>query len=88
MDGRPKEYPERTGSETPDGAVLPGEVLVVTGVESRIALHQHLVVGHEVEALGGEETGTEIVTMITGEYHHLEGIVTLLHPLGVVDVEV
>jgi len=72
----------------PDGVVLLGEVLAVIGVENRIALHRHLVVGDEVEVSGVEETGTEIVTMITGGYHHPEGIVTPLRLPGVVDVEV
>jgi len=70
--------------------VLLGEVLVVIGVESRMALHQHLVVGDEVEVgvevSDGEERGIGIVTMITGGYHRLEGIVTLRLPV-VVDVE-
>jgi len=87
MDGRLREDPERTGIEMPDGAALLREVLVVIGVESRIPLRRHLVAGDEVEVLDGEETGTETVTMITGGYHHLEGIATL-HLPGVVDVEV
>ena len=68
------------------GVALLGEVLVVIGVENRMVLHRHLVVGDEVEVSGGEERGIVIVTMITGGYHRLEGIVTL-HLPGVVDVE-
>ena len=78
---------EGTGSETLDGVVLLEEVLVVTGVESRMVLHQHLEVGDEVEVWDGEKRGIGIVTMTTGGYHRLEGIVTLRLP-GVVDVVV
>jgi len=49
-DGRVGEDLERIGIETLDGVVLLGEVLVVIGVESRTALHQHSVAGDEVEA--------------------------------------
>jgi len=58
--------------------VVPGEVLAVIGVESRMVLHRHLVVG-DVGVLDGEETGTGtgIVTMISGGYRRPEGIVTL-----------
>jgi len=55
-----------------------------------MGLHQHLVAGDEVEVgvevSDGEERGIGIVTMITGGYHRLEGIVTLRLPV-VVDVE-
>ena len=77
---------EGTGIETLDGVVLLREVLVVIGVESRMALHQRLVVGDEVEVLDGEERGIVIVTMITGGCRRLEGIVTLRLP-DVVGVE-
>ena len=50
-------------------------------------LHQHLVVGDEVEAPGegGTGTATATVTMTTGGYRHHEGIVIPRLP-GVVDV--
>lgn len=48
-DGRVGEHLERIGIETLDGVVLLREVLVVIGVESRMALHQHSVAGDEVE---------------------------------------
>lgn len=67
--------------------VLLGEVLEVIGAESRMPLHRHLVVRDEVEVevSDGGETGTGIVTMITGGYRHPERIVTP-HPPGVVGV--
>ena len=66
--------------------VLLGEVLVVTGVESPMALHLRLVGGDEVEVLDGEERETGIVTMNIGGYRRPEGIVTLRLP-DVVRVE-
>jgi len=86
MDGRVEESLGGTGIGILDGVVLLGEALAVIGVESRITLHRHLVLGDGAEVSGEEETGTVIVTMITGGYHHLEGI-AILHLLGVVDVE-
>jgi len=68
----------------PDGAALLGEAPVVIGVESRMLLHPHLVVGDGVEVLDGEGTKTGIVMMIIGGYRHLDAIVTLRLP-GVVD---
>jgi len=49
-DGRLGEDLERIGIETLDGVDLLREVLVVIGVESRMALHQHSAAGDEVEA--------------------------------------
>jgi hypothetical protein len=86
MDGRAGSDLGGTGIETLDGVVLLGEVPAVIGVESRMALRQRLVVGDEVVVSDGEEIGTGIVTMITGEYHHLEGIVIPRLP-GVVYAE-
>ena len=88
-----------TGIETLDGVPRPGEVQVVIGVESRMALHQHSVVGDGVGVSGaeggkgigslgtgrGKGRGKETVTMTIEGYHHLEGIVILRLP-GV-DVE-
>jgi len=74
-----------TGIATQGGAVLLGEVLAVTGVESRMVLRRHLAVGDEVEVSDGEGIGTGIVTTITGGCRRLEGIVILRLP-DVVDV--
>jgi len=73
-----------TGTETLVGVDLLGEGLAVIGVENLMPLHRHLVVGGEVGALDGGETGIVIVTTITGGYHHLEGTV-IPHRPGVVD---
>lgn len=85
MDGRVGEDPGGTEIETLDGAVLLEEVLAVTGVESRMALRQHLVAGVE-EVLDEEGTGTGIVTTTTGGCPRREEIVTL-HLPGVADAE-
>ena len=74
------------GIETLAGVVLLREVPVVIGVGSQMALRRHSVAGDGV-VLYEEKRGTEIVTMITGGYRHLEGIVTL-RPPGVVGVAV
>lgn len=66
--------------ETLDGMALLEEVLAVIGAEIRMPPHQHLVVGGGVEVPDGEGTERETVTMITGEYHHLEEIAILRHP--------
>ena len=85
-DGRLGEDLGGTGIEMLDGAALLGEVLAVIGVGNLIPLHRYLAVGDEVWAPGEGETGTAIVTMITGGYRHPEGIV-IPRLLGVVDVE-
>ena len=76
-----------TGIETLDGVALLGEVLVAIGVENRMPLHLHLVVGED-EAGAPDEggTGTAIVTMITGGCHHPGGTVIPRLP-GVAGVE-
>lgn len=79
MDGRVVGLQPVTGIETPAGVdLLEGVVLVDIGGESRMALHQHSAVEDGVEVSDGERTGivTATVMMITGGYHHLEGIVT------------
>lgn len=89
MDGKVGEVLGGTGIETPDGVVPLEEVPGDIGAESQTVLHQRSVVedevGVEVEVLDEEERETGTVTMITGGYHHLEGIVILRLP-GVVGV--
>jgi len=68
------------GTETLDGVALLGEALVVIGVENRTPPRPYLV-GDEVEVWDGEGTGIETVTMNTGGYHRLEGVVILPLPL-------
>lgn len=85
MDGRAEDL-DGIGIETLGGVVLLREVPVVIGAENRMALRRHSEAGDGV-VLDEEKRGTEIVTMITGGYRHLEGIVTLRLP-GVVAVVV
>jgi len=85
MDGRVGDL-DGIGIETLGGVVLLGEVPVVIGVGSRMALRRHSAAGDGVVS-DGEERGTEIATTTTGGYHRLEGIVTLRLP-GVVDAVV
>ena len=86
MDGRLGEDLGGTEIEMPDGVVLLGEVLAAIGAGSRMGLHQRSVVEDEVGVPDAEKTGTGIARMITGGYHHLEGIV-ILRLFGAVDAE-
>jgi len=85
-DGRVVEGLGGTGIETLDGVVLLGEVPAVTGAENLMPLHRRLAVGGVVAAPDEGGTGTAIVTMIIGGYHHPEGIV-IPRPPGVAVVE-
>lgn len=82
MDGKVVGLQPGTGIGTQAGVDLLEGVLVDIGGESRMALHRHSAVEDGVEVSDGEGTGiaTATVMMITGGFHHLEGIVILHLP--------